>query len=93
MDDASCGDLACLSVGAFHIAGHTPGFTAYLWLDVLFACDYAFAPDDTMRRNPYRDRVRIVNRGRRLRLVAGYSFIADGKAWTRGFEAALERTC
>lgn len=100
VDDAFRGDFTSHDIEAFHIGGHTPGFTAYLWRDVLFACDYAFPPDDTMRLNPYSDPAEIANRGRRLlaiarerrpRLVAGYSFVVPGEAWTGWFEAALER--
>lgn len=47
VDNAFHGDFTSHGIEAFHIGGHTPGFTAYLWRDVLFACDYAFPPDGT----------------------------------------------
>ena len=98
VDDAFTGDFAAHGIEAFHIGGHTPGWTAYRRGDVLFACDYAFPPDDTMTLNPYGEREATVAGARRLldiarelrpRLVAGYNYVCDGSAWTARFERAL----
>ena len=100
VDDAFTGDFESRGVEAFHIGGHTEGFTVYLRGDVLFACDYAFPPNGAMRLNPYGDRTAIVAKGRRLleiarerapRLVAGYNYVADGVEWLAFFEGALAR--
>ena len=53
VDDAFMTDFAVDGLEAFHIGGHTPGWTAYLFGEVLFACDYAFPPGERMRLNPF----------------------------------------
>ena len=100
VDDAFTGDFTSHGLEAFHIGGHTEGFTVYLYGDILFACDYAFPPNGAMRLNPYGDSAGIARKGRRLlaivrertpRLVAGYNYVADGAEWLALFEGALDR--
>ena len=38
---------------AIPIGGHTPGFTVYIFGEVLFVCDFAFPPGSGMRLNPF----------------------------------------
>lgn len=85
-------------VDAFHIGGHSPGFTVYVYGDVLFVCDYAFPPGPNMRFNPYgpRDetreggsRILEVIAGRSLRTVCGYNFVTDFESWRPDFERIL----
>ena len=40
-------------IEAFHINGHTPGFTFYIFEDVLLICDYLVGFNDNFRLNPY----------------------------------------
>ena len=100
VDDAFDGDFTAHGIAAFHIGGHTPGWTAYAWGGVLFACDYAFPPGKAMALNPYGDRRATVAGARRLlevarglrpRLVAGYNYACDGGRWIADFEGALAR--
>jgi len=100
VDDAFEGGFAENGVEAFHIGGHTPGWTAYLFEEVLFACDYAFPPGERMRLNPFGDKVATRERADRLlrlidarkpAIVAGYNYVADAADWRRDFEGALRR--
>ena len=45
-------------IEAFHVDGHTPGFTFYIFEDLLFICDYVFLQNDGMKYNPYKAPVR-----------------------------------
>jgi len=100
VDDAFTGDFTENGIEAFHIGGHTPGWTAYLFEDVLFACDYAFPPGEKMRLNPFGDpaaakangdRLLAIIEDRKPAIVAGYNYVADAAEWRRDFEGALKR--
>lgn len=100
VDDPFGGDFRNNGIEAFHIGGHSPGWTAYLFRDVLFACDYAFPPGKRMRLNPFGPEAATYARGARLlalamdhkpALVCGYNYVEDGSRWCRDFENALKR--
>ena len=100
VDDVFTGDFEADGLKAFHIGGHTPGWTAYLFEDVLFACDYAFPPGASMRLNPFGDKAATRARAPRLldlveahrpRLVAGYNYVEDASNWRSDLADALER--
>jgi len=57
-------DFVFHGIAAYHIGGHTPGFTMYLYQDVLFICDYAFPPGVKMRLNPYGSQQETLRGGR-----------------------------
>lgn len=84
----------------FHIGGHTPGFSIYLYQAVLFVCDYAFPPDQSMQLNPYSPANEIRQSGERIReiglqhnpqIVCGYNYVTDFASWLPHFELALRR--
>jgi diadenosine tetraphosphatase ApaH/serine/threonine PP2A family protein phosphatase len=94
------GDFTERGIEAFHIGGHSPGFTMYIYRKVLFICDYAFPPGSKMRLNPFgppketRDRaVRILEviSGRSLETVCGYNFITEFDSWREDFKHLLDR--
>ncbi|MCA1994236.1 MAG: MBL fold metallo-hydrolase [Coleofasciculus sp. S288] len=100
VDRRFTGDFVEHGIEAFHIGGHTPGFTIYIYNEVLFICDYAFPPGGKMRFNPFgvqdetRDRalrIREVISGRTLEIVCGYNYIAEFGSWWRNFEHLLAR--
>lgn len=100
IDDPFPGDFTNSSIEAFHIGGHSPGWTAYVFGDVLFACDYAFPPGNRMRLNPFGPGDATREQGRRLleiaaerrpSVVCGYNYVTDGADWLRDFENALNR--
>ena len=53
VDEPFANDFVLNEISAYHIEGHTPGFTIYIYHDVLFICDYAFPPNPKMQLNPY----------------------------------------
>lgn len=84
---------------AFHIDGHTPGFTFYIHGHVLFICDYVFIKDGTMRFNPFGpadktraggDDARKILQGRDLKTVCGFNYFMDFTGWWRMFTALLD---
>ena len=94
------GDFVENDVEAFHIGGHTPGFTLYVFEEVLFVCDYAFPPGRTMRLNPFSPRDEIRNRAERVReiikdrtlsTVCGYNYVVPAPGWRRDFERVLRQ--
>jgi len=100
VDDMFTGDFTAHGIEAFHIGGHTEGWTAFLWGDVLFACDFAFPPDERMRLNPFGKPDDIATKGHRLldiarerrpKVVAGYNYVTDGDVWLGHFEGALKK--
>ena len=83
---------------AYHTGGHTPGFTFYIYHDVLFICDYVFLTDAGMRFNPYgpeqetiKQALRIyeVVKHKSLKTVCGYNYIAKFADWMAGFERLI----
>ena len=99
VDDPFDGDFAHGKLEAFHIGGHTPGFTVYLFERVLFVCDYAFPPDETMHFNPHSPgveemrqrgaRIKTVTEGRSIETVCGYNYVAAFDDWMPRFEKLL----
>jgi hydroxyacylglutathione hydrolase len=93
------GDFTEHGIEAFHIGGHSPGFTIYIYRKVLFICDYAFPPGAKMQLNPFgpqketRDRAaRILDiiSGRSLETVCGYNFITEFDRWREDFQHLLK---
>ena len=89
-------DFTHRGLEAFHIDGHTPGFTFYIFEETLFICDYVFLVDDGMRFNPFGPadltiaggrRIREHLDGRQLTTVCGYNYVIDYRDWLRKFEA------
>ncbi len=79
-------DFVSYGIEAHHVGGHTPGFTFYLYRDVLFICDYVFPSDAGMQFNPYdperetlKQAKRIYNmvRDKALKTVCGYNYVTD----------------
>ena len=78
------------TIEAFHINGHTGGFTFYLFEDVLFICDYLFLKDETMSFNPYGPHHKTLQGGkkllelitdRKITTVAGYNYVTSFPDW------------
>ena len=100
VDEAFADDFVRGSLEAFHIDGHTPGFTFYIHDDVLFVCDYAFPPGPGMRLNPARTegdrrkgglRLLEIVEGRDLMKVCGYNYVSDYREWRDDFARILEK--
>jgi hypothetical protein len=98
IDQRFSGDFSEYGVEAHHIGGHTPGFTLYIYRDVLFICDYVFLENAGMRFNPYGPpeetaaraaRIGEIVNGRPLTTVCGYNYVTDFASWLAKFERLL----
>jgi hydroxyacylglutathione hydrolase len=91
-------DFSAFGLEAYHTGGHTPGFTFYIYRDVLFICDYVFLEGDGMRFNPFGPKQETVKRAQRihdivksksLTTVCGYNYVAHYADWLTRFERLL----
>jgi hydroxyacylglutathione hydrolase len=94
VDERFYSGFEAYGIQAFHIDGHTPGFTMYIYKSVLFICDYAFPPGSRMHLNPYgpQDKTRIgaskvidLVAERPLEKVCGYNYVVEFDAWYHDF--------
>ena len=92
------GDFLESGIDAYHIDGHTPGFTVYFFEDLLFVCDLVFPGDTDARFNPYGPHAATVAAGRKLqtllalrpvRTVCGWNYVADYTDWKPKFDRLL----
>jgi hydroxyacylglutathione hydrolase len=93
-DDLFNRDFHHHGIEAFHIDGHTPGFTLYIFEETLFICDYVFLEDDGMKLNPFGPadrtragyhRIRELFADRRLATVCGFNYVIEFPEWWRRF--------
>ncbi len=93
-------DFVELGIEALHTGGHTPGFTFYLFEDVLFICDYVFPEGNGMRFNPFGPqketrecaaKINTVLQGRGLSKVCGWNYVVDYKDWKERFDNLLSK--
>lgn len=98
VDQRFTDDFVAYGIEAFHSGGHTPGFTFYIYRDVLFICDYVFLTDTNMSFNPYGPKQETQQRGqrifeivknRRLQTVCGYNYVSNFANWLTGFERLI----
>ncbi|MDD4915187.1 MAG: MBL fold metallo-hydrolase [Methylococcales bacterium] len=91
-------DFSAYGIQAYHVGGHTPGFTFYIYQDVLFICDYVFLTDSGMQFNPYGPGAATLQQAQRifdivsdqaLKTVCGYNYLADFADWLPGLKALL----
>lgn len=91
-------DFVAYGIEAYHIGGHTPGFTFYIYHDVLFICDYVFLTEAGLRFNPYgpeqetrkqAKRIQQIIKNRSLKTVCGYNYITNFVDWLREFESLI----
>lgn len=98
IDDPFVGDFGAYGVEAFHIGGHTPGFTIYVFKDTLFVCDYAYYHDGFLVLNAHGDPDETRKRGRRIAEIAqqrtittvcGFNYVTPFEGWIESFEALV----
>ncbi|TXT57094.1 MAG: hypothetical protein BAJALOKI1v1_1880002 [Promethearchaeota archaeon] len=86
-------------IDAFHIDGHTRGFTFYIFKDILFECDYTFYSGQSMKYNPYGNRERTKEGGEKMNRiiekytltnVCGVDYVVDFSEWYPLFQKLLE---
>ncbi len=95
------GDFKAGGLEAYHINGHTPGFTFYIHGEVLFICDYLFQREDKLVYNPYGPKekteeggrmiARII-KGRDITMVCGFNYFERYKTWRKKFDRLLAET-
>ncbi|MCD2448803.1 MBL fold metallo-hydrolase [Methylicorpusculum oleiharenae] len=80
---------------AYHVGGHTPGFTFYIYREVLFICDYVFLSASGMQFNPYGPAQETLKQAglifeivkhKALKTVCGYNYVAHFADWLPKFE-------
>jgi glyoxylase-like metal-dependent hydrolase (beta-lactamase superfamily II) len=88
------GDYERCGVQGHHIGGHSPGFTVYIWEDMLFICDYAYPGGPGMKLNPHGPREATREGAGRLadiiadhdlKTVCGYNYTAEIGPWQQAF--------
>ena len=92
------GDFRHCGIEAYHVGGHTPGFTFYLYRDVLFICDYVFLTTGGLQFNPYGPELETRKQAQRiykivadkaLKTVCGYNYVVNFVDWLPAFERLL----
>lgn len=88
-------------IEAHHIGGHTPGFTLYIYRDVLFICDYVLLENNALSFNPFGPPDETAARAfliheivsvRPLKTVCGYNYVMDFATWLPMFERLLRKS-
>ncbi len=83
-------------IEAFHVDGHTPGFTFYIFEDILFICDYVHIYRDEMIFNPFGPKhetrkggmkIRKILKERDIRTVCGFNYVKSYSYWIEKFDA------
>ncbi len=81
-------------IEAFHIDGHTPGFTFYIFENSIFICDYLILSDQNFILNPYGPKQSTIEGAKKLReiiekreinIVCGFDYVMDYQKWKEGF--------
>ena len=92
------GDIEKYGVHGYHIGGHSPGFTVYIWRDVLFVCDYVYPPGAAMKLNPHgpaaatregAGRLADLLENRQINTVCGYNYVTAYGGWLKAFTAFI----
>ncbi|MFW9999226.1 MAG: MBL fold metallo-hydrolase [Candidatus Hodarchaeota archaeon] len=86
-------------IEAYHIDGHTSGFTFYIFEKVLFICDYIIQSGQDFLLNPYssiqptiegaKKLNKIIERGE-FDTVCGFNYVIDYQIWKKQFQKLLE---
>jgi len=91
-------DFNLSGIEAYHIDGHTEGFTFYIFEDIFFICDYIILTEKSLRFNPYGPTQETIEGAKKLRelingkdftKVCGYNYVIDYTTWKKGFEKLL----
>lgn len=99
-DELFEGDHEIDGINAFHIDGHTPGFTCYLFKDILFVCDYVSFHGDELKFNPFGPVEETAEGGKKLSAiiakykiskVCGFNYVSDIEKWQRAFQKLLSK--
>lgn len=87
-------DFKLMGIEAFHINGHTPGFTFYIFGEVLFVCDYLIQSSQNFILNPYGStestregarKMRNIIKNREIEIVCGFNYVIEYHIWKKEF--------
>ncbi len=87
-------DFNLSGIEAFHINGHTRGFTFYIFEDIIFICDYLIPLDQIFILNPYGSlqstkegakRLKKIIEKREFDTVCGFNYVMDYQIWKKEF--------
>ena len=99
-DNTFRGDFRDSGLKAYHINGHTSGFTIYIFQDVVFICDYVFLKEDYLKFNPYgppektregAQRIAEITEAEKITIVCGVDYIEEYSQWRQKFENLIEK--
>ena len=86
-------------IEAYHIDGHSSGFTTYFFENVLFICDYIIQTDQSFILNPYGSLKSTMEGAKKLNkligkrefdTVCGFNYVMDYQIWKREFLKLLK---
>jgi len=93
-------DFELEGIKAFHLNGHTLGFTCYIFEKTLFICDYVVIGEKTMKFNPYGPaektkegalKLSLILRSNELEKVCGYNYAVKYSYWKEKFNELITR--
>ena len=84
----------------YHIGGHTPGFSFYIYRNTIFICDYVFLKKDQLEFNPFGNQEETLKGAIRMQkildsntneldLVCAYNYVSEYKDWKKKFDTLL----
>ncbi|MHA2289470.1 MAG: rubredoxin-like domain-containing protein [Promethearchaeota archaeon] len=91
-------DFTYSEIEAFHINGHTPGFTFYIFEDILLLCDYLVGSEGNLGLNPYGPRKETLKGAKEMNRiikdyeiqnVCGVNYVLPFPKWYQTFEQLL----
>lgn len=98
IDERPAGDFMAAGISGWHIPGHSPGYTVYVFGNTLFAGDLVFFRSANMRVNPFGKAGREIDAARHLQerlgskdfaVVCGWNYVAPYARWRAAFDAML----
>ena len=87
-------------IEAFHIDGHTPGFTFYIFEKILFICDYLIPFEQKLILNPYgpiqptiegAKKLRDLMENKEIDKICGFNYVMDYQNWKEIFFKLLDK--
>ena len=86
-------------IEAFHINGHTSGFTFYIFEDTMFICDYLIKSGERFILNPYSQlhttkegamKLKEIIQNREIEIVCGVNYVIKYQIWKKEFINLLD---
>jgi glyoxylase-like metal-dependent hydrolase (beta-lactamase superfamily II) len=100
-DSTFAGNFNSHGIEAFHINGHTPGFTFYIFDNILFICDYVFSSKNVLKYNPFgnadltrKGGIKIFNtiEERDIKIVCAYNYSMPFVSWIPQFQELITKS-